>query len=116
MRIQRPKSSEFGPTSDDSPRRILKSHNGIGLSSITNVTEQSLVQQQYEVHTNVRVTIDALDYEFNHDAPKQSRVSPQPHYAYLSVGGRGPGPRDQEEQRTTRVSFVATLSVMGYLW
>ena len=50
-----------------------QSQNGIGLSSNKkDVTEQSLVQQQYEVHTHVRVTIDALDYEYNHDARTQS--------------------------------------------
>ena len=40
-----PKSRDFGPKS---PRRILKSKNGIGLPSSKNITEQSLVQQQYE--------------------------------------------------------------------
>ena len=37
-----------------------------------NLTEQSLVQQQYDLHTEVRVAIDALDYEHNHDARTQS--------------------------------------------
>ena len=31
LRIRSPKSSDFGPKSDDSTRRILKSKNGIGL-------------------------------------------------------------------------------------
>ena len=64
--------SDFGPKSDDSARPILKSKNGIGLSSSKNETEQSLVQQQYGVHRDVRVTIDALDYEHNHHARTQS--------------------------------------------
>ena len=49
LRIRWPKPSDFGPKSDDSAHRILKSKNGIGISSCRNVTEQSLVQQQYEV-------------------------------------------------------------------
>ena len=40
LRIRWPKSSDFGPKSDDSTHRIIKSKNGIGLSS-KNVTEQS---------------------------------------------------------------------------
>ena len=51
--------------------------------------EQSLVQQQqYEVHTEVRTAIDALDYEYNNTTtmPERSRrASPQPDYSYLSV-------------------------------
>ena len=40
-----------------------------------------LVQQQYEVHTDVRVTIDALKYDYNHDARTQSpRLSAPTHY------------------------------------
>ena len=42
-----------------------------------------MVQQQCEVHTDVRATNDALDYDYKHDAP-------------------------QEEQRTQRASLVAT--------
>ena len=68
-----PKSSDFGPKSDDSAHRILKSKNGIVLESSKNLTEKSLVQQaQYEVHTEVGVAIDAFDYEHNHDARTQS--------------------------------------------
>ena len=78
-----------------------------------NVTEQSLVQQQYEVHTYVRVTIDALGYEYNHDARTQSpRLSATRLYIWLSVGGRGLGPIDQEEQRTQRASYVATDDIV----
>ena len=96
-----------GPKSDDSARRILESKNGIGLFIKYNLTEQSLVQQQYEVHTDVRVAIDALDYECNHDAQTQSsRLSAAS--LQLAVGRRGLGARDQEEQRTQRASFVAT--------
>ena len=66
-----------------------------------------LVQQQCDVHAKVRVAIDALDYEYNHDSRTQSpRLSVAS--LQLSVGRRGLGPRDQQEQRTQRVSFVAT--------
>ena len=44
LRIRWPKSSDFGPKSDDSACRILESKNGIGLSSSNkDVTEQNLV-------------------------------------------------------------------------
>ena len=72
------------------------------------MTEQSLVlvQQQYEVHTDVRATIDALDYD-NHDARMQSpRLSATT--LQFAVGGRGVGPRYREEQRTQRACFVGT--------
>ena len=72
LRIRWPKSLDVGPKFDDSVHRILKSKNGIGLSSRKRVTEQSLVQQQYEVRTDVRVPIDALDYEYNHNARTRS--------------------------------------------
>ena len=51
--------------------------------------------------------IDALDYEYNHDARTQS---PRPTAAILqlAVGRRGLGPRERGEQRTKRASFVAT--------
>ena len=66
-----------------------------------------MVQQQYEVQTEVRVAIDALDNEYHDDARTQSpRLSAA--RLQLSVGRRGLGPRDQEEQRTQRASFVAT--------
>ena len=61
-------------------------------------------QQQYELHTDVRLAIDALGRENNHDARTQSpRLSPA--RLQLTVGRRGVGPRDQEEQRTHRASF-----------
>ena len=63
-------------------------------------------QQQYEVHTDVRVAIDALDYEYNNDARTQSaRLSAA--RLQLAVGGRGLGPTEGE-QRTQRASFVPT--------
>ena len=93
--------------SDPSAHRILKSKNGIDLS-FKSLTEQSLVQQQqYEVHTEERVAIDALDYEYNEDAR-----TPSPRLCaarlQLAVGRHGLGPRDQEEQRTQGASLVAT--------
>ena len=41
LRIRWPKSSDFGPKSDDSTHRILKSKNGTGRQSSKNLTEQS---------------------------------------------------------------------------
>ena len=54
----------------------------------------------------MRVAVDALDYEYNHDARTQSlRLTAA--RLELAVGRRGLGPREQEEQRTQRASFVA---------
>ena len=36
------------------------------------------------------------------------------HQLLIAVGGSGLGPRDQEEQRTQRVSFVATYHTRVY--
>ena len=73
------------------------------------LSRAGLVQQQYEVHTKVRVrvAIDALDYEYNHDARLQSpRLTAA--RLQLAVGRRGLGPGEQGAQRTQRASFVAT--------
>ena len=89
--------------------RPIASHIGKWHRSLIskNTTQQSLVQQQYEVHADVRVAIGALDYECMHDARTQSlRLSAA--RLQLAVGRRGLGPRDQEEQRTQRASFVPT--------
>ena len=57
------------------------------------------MQQQYEVNAAaVRVAIDALDYEYNHDARTQS---PRLCADRLRV-------QYQEEQLTQGASFVAT--------
>ena len=108
LRIRWSKSSDVGPKSDDSTHRNIKSKNGIALQSSKNLTVQSrLVQQQYEVRTKVRVAIDALDYEKNHDERTQSpRLTAA--RLQLAVGRRGLGPREHREQRTQRASFVAT--------
>ena len=60
------------------------------------------IQHQYEVHASVaRVPIDALDYEYNHDARAQSpRLSAD--RLCKVAGRRGLGPRDQDEH-TARV-------------
>ena len=56
--------------------------------------------------TKVRVATDALDYAYNHDARTQSpRLSAA--RLQLAVCRLGHGPREQEEQRTLRASFVA---------
>ena len=55
-----------------------------------------MIQQQYEVRTKARVAIDALGYEYNHDARTQSpRLTAA--RLQLAVGRRGLGPREQEE-------------------
>ena len=41
LRMRWPKPSDLGQKYDDSTHRILKPTNGIGLSSSTNLTEQS---------------------------------------------------------------------------
>ena len=88
------KSSDFGPKSDGSARRIIKSKNWICLSSGKNLAEQSLgytaaaaeeaVRGKYRVNTGyiqgtyrvntavVRIAIGTLDYEYNHDKQTQS--------------------------------------------
>ena len=71
------------------------------------LSRADLVQQQYGVHTKVREAIDALDYEYNHDARTQSRRLTAARLQ-LAFGRRGLGPREQGEQRTQRASFVAT--------
>ena len=66
------------------------------------------IRDRYEVHTKVRVraAIDALDYEYSHDARTQSpRLTAA--RLQLAVGRRGLGTREQGEQRTQRASFVA---------
>ena len=68
LRIRWPKSSGFGVKSDDSTHRTIK---GPYWSS-KNLSRARQVQQQYEEYTKVRVAIDELDYEYNHDARAQS--------------------------------------------
>ena len=73
------------------------------------LSRAGLVQQEYEVHTKVqvRVAIDALDYEYNHDARTQSpRLTAA--RLQLAVGRRRLGPREQGEQRT-RLSWLRTM-------
>ena len=73
------------------------------------MSRAGLVQQQYEVHTKVRVrvAIDALDYKYNHGARLQSpRLTAA--RLQLAVGRCGLGPRGQGDQRTQRASLVAT--------
>ena len=97
LRIRWPKSSDFGPKSDDSTHRIIRSKNGIDLYSSKNLTEQSrpgtaAVRGTGTHKTKARAAIDALDYEYNHDARTQS-----PRFTaarlQLAVGRCGLGPR-----------------------
>ena len=57
----------------------------------------------------MRVAMDALDYEYNHHTRTQSRRLSAARLQ-LAIDGRGLGPKDQEEQRTQRASFVDTYS------
>ena len=112
LRIRWPKSSDFGPKSDDSIHRIIKSKNGIGLRSRKSLTvsRAGLVQQQYEVlHTEVQVAIDALDCEHNHDARTQSpRLSAG--RLQLAVSRRGLGPRDKKSSASSmRLSWLCII-------
>ena len=63
--------------SDDLACRILKSNNGISPSSDKHITKQSLVQQQYELYEDVRVTI-AMRWNRNTNTMREHsrRVSP----------------------------------------
>ena len=108
LRIRWPKSSYFGPKSDDSVHRILISKKGIGFELNKNLIVQGLDSSSTTTryHIEVRVAIDALDYEYNHDARTQSRRLSAARLQ-LAFCRRGLGPRDQEEQRTQRASFVA---------
>ena len=97
----------FGPKSDDSTHRIIKSKYGIGLQSSKNLTEQSRPGTAAVRNTKVRAGIDALDYEYNHDERTQSpRLTAA--RLELAVVRRWLGSREQGEQRTQRASFVAT--------
>ena len=59
------------------------------------------------MHTIVRVAVDALDYEYELDARTESpRLTAA--RLQLAVSRRGLGPKEQEQQRPQRVSFVAS--------
>ena len=60
---------------------------------------------------DLRVAIDALDYEYNHDARTQS-PSLAAARLQLTVGRRGLGPREQGDQGNQRASFLATYVIM----
>ena len=80
-----------------------------------NLTEQSRPGTAAVVRGThkVRVAIDALDYEYNHDARTQSpRLTAA--RLQLAVGRRGLGSREQGEQRTQRASFVAKYHAREY--
>ena len=70
LRIRWPNSSDFGPKSDDSTNRIIKSKNGIGLESSQNL-EPAWYSSSSGTHQSTStsiIAIDALDYEYDHDA------------------------------------------------
>ena len=57
LRIRWPKSSDFGPKSEDSTHRIVKSKNGFGLQSSKNLAERS------RYSSNTRYT-QKYEYEY----------------------------------------------------
>ena len=65
LRIRWPKSIILGPNSDDSAHPIVKSKMAHVKIELRRAWYSSLVQQQYEVHTQIGVAIDALDDEYN---------------------------------------------------
>ena len=72
-RIRWTKSSDFGPKSDDSTQRMIKSKKGIGLQSSKNLIEHSrpgtaAVQKVYTANT---ITM----------RERSRRASPQPDYS-----------------------------------
>ena len=74
----------------------------MGLQSSKNLTEQSRRGTTAVRGTKVRIAIDGLNYEYNHDARTQSpRLSAA--RLHVAVGQRGLGRREQKEQRTQRV-------------
>ena len=82
LRIRWSKSSVFGPKYHDSTHRIIKSKNGIGLQASKNLTEHGRPGTAAVRGTpEARVAIDALDYEYNHDAGRSRRASPQLDYS-----------------------------------
>ena len=77
FRIRWPKSPEFGPQSkksEHSAHRIIKIKKTVSVINQVQIilSRAWYTQQGYEVHTAVRVAIDALHYEHNHDARTQS--------------------------------------------
>ena len=99
--------SDIGPKSHGSFHRILKSNNGIGLfKKKRNRAEPGMAavpgKQMYD-HRWMRWTTG----ESNLDGRTRSPCFCAPRLS-LGVGGRKRGPRDQQEQRTKRASYVAT--------
>ena len=68
-----------------------------------------LVQQQCDVHAKVRVAIDALDYEYNHDSRKQTpRLTAA--RLQLAVGRRGLALRGQGDSApSARLSWLRVM-------
>ena len=76
-----------------------------------NVTEQSRIQQQYELHA--RVTVDALTTRTTTMRDRSRRASPQPgDYSYLSVDAGAD--LETKKRAAQRASFVATSHTRVY--
>ena len=78
-------STAFAPKSDMSTRRIVKSKNAMGLSSNRNIANQSrpgtTAAMVRTTQQSTSITIDLLDYEYNHVRfwPKLGRLDPSYH-------------------------------------
>ena len=112
LRIRWPKSSDFGPKSEDSTHRIINSkkwHPSLIKSRPgTAAVLGTRYTQEFE-----HVAIDALDYKCNHNARTQSpRLTAA--RLQLAVGRRGLGSREQGDQRTRPASVVATYRTRVY--
>ena len=113
--IRWPKSSDFGPKSDDWTHRIIKSKNGIGLSSSKILTEQSRPGTAAVRDTHKSTSSDRClglrirpRCENAVAAPLRSQTT-----AIIAAGQRGLGLGEQEEQHTQRASFVTMYHIIS---
>ena len=103
--------SDFGPKSDDSARRILKSKNGIGLSLSSNWAEPgtrtAAVRRSHRCTSNDR----CVEIRIQPRCANAVAASLCTHTLYIASCRWTRARtycRDQEELRTQRASFVAT--------
>ena len=97
LRIRWPKSSDFGPKSDDSTHRILKSKNGIGLQSSKNPTEQSRPGTAAVRGTHKSMSSDrCVGLRIQ---PRCANAVVAPHRSQTTVGCRSTRARTQRTRR-----------------
>ena len=82
------------------------------ISSNKDVTEKSLVQQQYEVHTDVRVTI-AMRWTTNTTTMRERSRRVSPLYSKLSVDAGSN--LETKKSSAPSASFVATYHIYMYI-